>query len=280
MRKIFAVLWLALVLLAGGHVIWAARDGLPLDSDLMALLPREERDPAVQHAKDRMAETLSRRLVVMVGHRDRAVARAQAAALRASLVAEGLVGPQTDIPGPDAIRALGAAYFPHRAGLLAEDDRRRLEAGDGRALVNRSLSQVYGFAGPVDSRLLAHDPLLLFPAFLSSLPGPANRLAVDDGMLSIVEDGTTWVMTGMVLTGEPYALDLQERVRAVYDRAVAGAPEGTSWLRLGALFYAQAGADQGMRESMQIGLVSLPVPSFWSWWPSVRSSLWCWRWLP
>ena len=199
MRKALAILWLVLVALAVAHVAWVAHGGIPLESDLMALLPGEERDPALRLAKDRMAATVSRRMVVMVGHPDRAVARAQAAALRQSLAGEGLIRPETDLPGPEVLRRLGAAYFPHRAGLLAEADRRRLEAGDGLALVTRALSQIYGFAGPVDSRLLPNDPLLLFPAFLSALPGPANRLAVDDCILNAGEEVTTWVMLYLVL---------------------------------------------------------------------------------
>lgn len=257
MRKVLAVLWLVLVLAALAHVAWTARGGLPLDSDLMALLPREERDPAVQRAKDRMAETLSRRAVVMVGHTDRAVARAQAARLREALLAEGLIRPDSDIPTAESIRRLGAAYFPHRAALLSDSDRQWLETGNAAALVERALAQVYGFAGPVDSRLLANDPLLLFPAFLTGLPGPASRLSVDDGMLSVADGPTTWVMLSMVLTGEPSSLDLQKRVGVLYDGVTATAVEGTRWLRLGALFYARAGAEQGMRESTRIGGVSL-----------------------
>lgn len=257
MRKALAVLWLAVVLVALGHVIWTARGGLPLESDLMALLPREDRDPAIQRAKDRMAETVSRRVVVMIGHADRAVARAQASRLQETLSAQGLIRPESDVPSADAIRRLGAAYFPHRAALLSEADRHKLEAGQADSLVQRALAQVYGFAGPVESRLLAHDPLLLFPAFLAALPGPASRLTVDDGMLSVVDGATTWVMLSLILTDAPSSLDMQRRVGAVYDQGVAAAADGTRWLRLGAVFYARAGAEQGLRDSSRIGGVSL-----------------------
>jgi predicted exporter len=257
MTKPLAVLWLVVVLLAGVHVAWVAAHGLPLDSDLMSLLPQETQDPAVRLAKDRMTETMSRRLVVMVGHPQRETARTQAAALRRTLAAQGLIRPEHQIADADSIRRLGAAYFPHRAGLLADSDRKRLAADDGQALVTRALSQVYGVGGPVDSTLLGHDPLLLFPAFLAALPGPDNRLTIDDGMPTVHDDGLTWVLDVMVLDGEPYALDVQTRLRTAFDEVAAEAPAGTRWLRLGAVFYAQAGADQGMRESARIGLVSL-----------------------
>ncbi|MBI2241911.1 MAG: MMPL family transporter [Magnetospirillum gryphiswaldense] len=257
MKKSLALLWLALVLAAMTHVAWMSRGGLPLDSDLMALLPHEDRDPDVQRAKDRMAETLSRRVVIMVGHTDRGLARAQATRLRDSLSAEGLIRPENDVPSSDVIRRLGGAYFPHRVALLADADRQRLETGNAAALVERALAQVYGFAGAVDSRLLANDPLLLFPAFLTGLPGPASRLTVDDGMLSVADGATTWVMLSVVLTAEPFSLDMQRRFGAIFDDVRAAAADGTRWLRLGALFYAKAGAEQGIAESIRIGGVSL-----------------------
>lgn len=256
MRKALALLWLVLVLAAGAHVAWTARHGLPVDSDLMSLLPQEEQDPAVRAAKRHMAQTLSRRVVVMIGHAERAEARTQAARLRAHLLAEGLIRPESDIPPPDAVMRLGAAYFPHRAGLLSDSDRRRLEAGDGQALVTRALSQVFGFGGAVDSRLLARDPLLLYPAFLAGLPAPSNRLSVDDGMLSVAGDGTAWVMESMVLTGEAFSLDVQRRFVAAYDGFAAQVPTGTRLLRLGAVFHARDGAERAMSESTRIGLVS------------------------
>jgi len=256
-RKILALVWLVLVVAAGIHVATIVRAGLPLETDIMALLPREERDPAVQAAKDRIAETLAKRVVVLVGHAERGVARAEATELRRRLTEAGLVKAETDIPGPEAIKRLGAAYFPYRAGLLAEADRAALERGEGQTLVTRALSQVFGFGGFVDSRLLARDPFLLFPAFLTGLPVPANRLTIDEGMPSVIEDGTHWVLVSLILTGEPYALEVQNRFVSTFDAALAEAPPGVTVKRLGAVFFAQAGASRAIGESSRIGLVSL-----------------------
>jgi len=256
-RKVLALIWLVLVVAAGVHVATIARSGLPLETDIMALLPREERDPAVQAAKDRIAGTLARRVVVLVGHPERDVSRAEATELRRRLTEAGLVKTETDVPGPEAIKRLGAAYFPHRAGLLAEADRAALERGEGQTLVTRALSQLFGFGGFVDSRLLARDPFLLFPAFLTGLPVPANRLTLDEGLPTVVEDGTHWVLVSLILTGEPYALDFQNRFVSTFEAALADAPPGVTTKRLGAVFFAQAGATQAIGESSRIGLVSL-----------------------
>ena len=257
MRKILALLWLALVVVAIAHVAVLSRHGLPRETDIMALLPREEREPEIQAAKDRVARSLSGRVVVVLGHPERAQARAQAQELRRALVESGLVRPESDIPDGDAIKRLGAAYFAHRAGLLAEKDRTLLLSGEGDVLVKRALSQIFGFGGAVASRLLARDPFLLFPAFLGGLPMPANRVVMDEGLPSVTENGKTWVLLSLRISGEAFDLDFQNRFTAGFATATATVSPGTQILRLGAVFFAQAGAEQAMGESARIGLISL-----------------------
>ena len=80
MRRWLALAWLALVLAALVHVVLLSAHGLPRETDIMALLPREEREPDILAAKDKVARALSGRVVVMVGHAQRDTARAQALA--------------------------------------------------------------------------------------------------------------------------------------------------------------------------------------------------------
>ena len=260
MSRIAALCWLVVVLAAAIHVAVVASRGLPLQTDLMALLPREDRDPVVQRAKDAVAAAVSQRVVILVGHDSRASARAAAEALDAALRRSGLLLPGGDVPAGDALALLGQAYFPHRAGLLADRDRARLIGGRADDIVTRAMAQVFGFAGMADGRLLARDPFLLFPAFLAGLPLPASRLVLDDGRLGVTEAGRTWGVVSGRLAGGPTDLGFQRRFAAAFDGARAeaeGAYPGLSVLRLGAVFYAAAGAEQAMAETSRIGLVSL-----------------------
>lgn len=260
MKRLLAWLWLAVTIAAGLHVASVLWQGLPLQTDLMALLPAEERDPVAQAAKDRIAHDVSQRVAVLVGHAERGQARAAAEALRRDLTAAGILDAAADIPAADALRRLGQVYFPHRAGLLTAADRARLQEGRGEEMVTRTLSQVFGVGGIADGRLLAADPFLLLPAFLADLPVPASRLIMDDGWPTVVEGGTTWVLMSGKLTTEAYAMDTQDRFMAAFaqgeEHAQAAAP-GVQLLRLGAVFYAEAGARQAMDESSFIGAVSL-----------------------
>jgi len=257
--RLAALGWLGLVLAAALWLGWQSRAGLPLATDLSALLPAERGDPAVTAATARINGELTRRVVFLVGAPTGGQARAAAGGLRDGLRAAGLLAPGSDVPDAEALRRLGAAYFPHRAGLLAEPDRQRLAAGDGRSLVERALSQVYGIGGIADARLLAADPFLLFPAFLTGLPLPASRLSLEEGWPSLREDGISWVLLSGQVAGNPQALDDQRRfvaaTQAVTDKLRADCPD-LRVLRLGAVFYAEAAARQGLDEGSLIGLLS------------------------
>ncbi len=258
--RAWALVWLVVVLAAALHVAITARHGLPVASDLMTLLPREDRDVVVQRAKDAVTSAISQRVVILVGAAEPAAARAAAAVFRDRLNQAGVLAPSTDIPAADALKRLGAAYFPHRAGLLADADRARLIAGQSAVLATRALSQLYGFGGSADGRLLARDPYLLFPAFLTALPLPASRLILDQGWPTVTADGRSWVLVTGHLTGEATALTFQRRFLAAFQAADAEArsshPE-VRVLRLGALFYAEAGARQAMADAGFIGTISL-----------------------
>lgn len=257
MTRILAALWLLMVTVALGYLAWRVHDGLSFRTDLMALLPREDQNPALQKANDIVARALSQDLVLLVGHADREQARAAAADLTRRLTDSGLVEITTTGLDKDRLRKMGALYFPHRRGLLAEADRRLLLDGKGADIARRALSQVYGFVGLTDAKLVQRDPFLLLQSFFSGLPLPMSRLTVDDGMLSVADGDRTWVMVAGRLLGEPYALDVQKRLGETLD--VDGAKRsrpGLQVLRLGAVFFAKAGAEQAMDETSTIGLVS------------------------
>jgi predicted exporter len=252
--------WLLVVIAASVHVAVLARHGLPLASDLMTLLPREDRDEGLQRAKAAVTSALAQRVVILVGAADPAIARAAAAVFRDRLDQAGLLVPSADLPATDALKRLGAAYFPHRTGLLADADRTRLTDGQAAGLATRALSQLYGFAGTADGRLLARDPYLLFPAFLTALPVPASRLTPDQGWLTVTAGGRSWVLVTGRLTGEATALAFQQRFSAGFAAArteAAAIDPGVRVLRLGALFYAEAGSRQAMADASFIGVISL-----------------------
>ena len=255
-----AWLWLGVVLCAAAWLGLRLHEGLQFRTDLLALLPQAQQDPAAQRIDDRVTAAISRRLVLLVGHPDRAQARAAASGIAASLTAEGLAGFPAAGVDAAALMRIGTLYAPFRGGLLAEADRALLQAGQADAVAQRALARVFGFVGMVGAAQLRDDPFLLLTDFLAGLKLPASSLQPDEGMLSLRADGTTWVMLAGTATGPPFALDFQRRIAGRLDAAQAAAEAahpGLQVLRLGAVFFAGTGAAQALDESTRIGIASL-----------------------
>jgi predicted exporter len=256
MTRWMAAIWLAAVVLLGVHLAWRVHQGLTFRTDLMALLPRDEADPALQRVNDDVALSLSRRVAFLIGDPDRARARHAATEIAQALTASSLVEVFVPPSGLSRFADLGALYFPYRDGLLSEDDRLRLLTGQAEALSVRALSQVFGIAGMADARLLRSDPFLLLPAFFAALPLPTSRLSLDDGMLSVIGDGMTWVLVSGRLRGDPYALDVQDQLSTTFEAASRKLEPGVQVLRAGAVFFAAAGAREAMSDMSALGIVS------------------------
>lgn len=257
--KIGAFGWLVVVAAAALYLLVRAFGGIELQTDLMALLPQEERDTAVQRAKARMTEILGRRIILLVGHENRGTARAAGAELAQTLRHSGMTASVYYQADEATAREIGEVFFSHRSGLLTAADRARLIEGRAQEIVTRALVTLYGPVGLVDVNLLRRDPFLLVPAYLSELPLPLSRVSADEGMLSVTDGGKTFIVISAQLKGNAFALSFQDRFTTVLDGAeqqlLAGIP-GLEVLRSGAVFYAHAGATVASNETSTIGLVS------------------------
>lgn len=248
-----------MVLAAGGFLVFSFHRANPLRTDLTALLPLELQDPARQKANELISRSLARRFVVLVSHKDEAQARTRAAELAAALEGTGLVGPIGEDFSPDQLKKLGTLYFPHRDGLLSPADREALLADQGQELAERALAQIAGPGVGADARLLKTDPFLLFPSFLLNLPFPATRLALEDGMLVRRDENGTHILLPAKLLADPFDLKVQEALVSTVNRYEASlkGSDRPALHRLGAVFFAEAGARKAIDESSGLAGLSL-----------------------
>lgn len=260
MRRVAAVVWLAIVLAAGGYLAQLIRDGLPLRTDILALLPREERDPAVQQANEAVSRALGRRIIVLVGDRDADRARTAAKWLKADLAKAGVVDLDDGMADQERLSKLGAFYFPHRHGLLSDEDRALLQAGKAGDISQKALAQTFGVGGMASAGLLRTDPFLLLPSFFAGLPVPLSRLTFNEGMLSTTEGDRTWVFVSATVRGEAYEIDVQKKLVAVFNAsvgAIRAANPGLEVRRLGAVFFADHGSRTAITEASTLSSISL-----------------------
>jgi predicted exporter len=254
--------WVWLLAVATALVFLALRltQGVALQSNILALMPPADRDAGAQSVQDRVTGAFARRVVVLVGDRDPAVARTAALRLSAALMRSGLFRSVTSQVGPREQQEMAAAYYPYRSGLLSDADRQTLAQGQGRRIVDRAFSVLYGPANFANARLIGHDPFLLLPNFLVGLPLPQSKLALENGVLAVRDGQTNYVFVSAELAGDPFATEFQERFHTAFDGAVADSTKtapGLKVVRAGAIFYAREGAANSMSETSTLGLISI-----------------------
>ena len=79
-------------------------------------------------------------------------------------------------------------------------------------------------------------------------------------MLSVQDKDINWVLIAGQVKGEPFALDTQKKISAVFDNAVKSERNthpNLEILHLGAVFFAKAGAEEAMGETSTIGIISV-----------------------
>lgn len=257
--RLRALLWLVLAvgLVVAGSAQFSGR--LPLQTNLLALLPATERNPLAEEAVGRLADVAGNRAVFLVGGATSDEAGSGARRFAAALRESGAFGRVVaEIPPFDA-RLLARFYSPFRFNLLGEAERAAFSAGkpDLADRLQRKLYAPFRF-GP--ALPLADDPFGLTDAWISALPLKTLRLEPEEGLLVAREDGKTWAFVSADLPGSAYDNTLQSAVVKAVGRAEAdlrAVQPALEVLRTGTVFYAEAARRSAEREVDVIGAGSL-----------------------
>lgn len=253
-----ALLWLAVVLAIAAHQVRFWQDDR-LDADLLALLPAAAQAPGVAQATRRLADAVSRQIVVALGAPRWEDAQAAAALWRRELQASG--APLAELRDSDdgATAALVGFYAPWRDRLLTAGQRARLQSEPAPALQQSALAALYRPAAGPWLGDWAADPLALWPQWWSERAG-ASRARPRDGELWLAADGRDWLVLRYEIAGAALRLDGEARYGAALDAAGAAlqaALPQVQRLTAGMPLHAEAAAVQASREINAIGWGSL-----------------------
>lgn len=232
---------------------------LPLQTNLLALLPPTERNPLAEEAVNRLADAAGNRAVFLVGggsaERAEQAARSFAVRLRETRAFRQVV---VDIP-PIEPQQITGLYRKHRFNVLGDADRADFPAS-AEALDARLQRKLYapfqfGLTLPVGD-----DPFGLVDTWLADLPLKGFRLELENGLLQARSAGKVWVLVAGELSGSSYDDSVQRQVVAGVRDAEgdlrASFPE-VDVLRTGTVFYAAAARASAEREVDIIGAGSL-----------------------
>lgn len=253
-----AFAWLAVVLWVLAHQVQFWREDR-VSFDILALLPADEQMPELDIATRRLADSMSRQVVVMLGSRHWSETAKAAEHFRQSIRESGS-GLQ-EVATADAATLLDTVEFyrPWRDRLLTPAQRQTLETTPGETLNSQAMALLLQPGAGIRLSSWTADPLGLWEQWWTerAAESPARPR---DSLLWLHADKREWAVlfydtpeSAFSLTGEPvYGQALQQ----AWQQASKHAPD-LQWLRGGVPLHAEAGATQANQEINLIGWGSL-----------------------
>jgi predicted exporter len=255
-----AWLWLVLVVLLSAHTLWLTAGGhLAVDTDVLAMLPQNRQDPALQQVTQKLADAGSRRIVVLIGGQDWQTARA-AADRFANRLQQSRTALKISYRTSDEQAGAWLAFFsPYRDRLLTAEQRNRLTQRPVAELAAQALSSLYQPMGMPRMGSWSEDPLNLYAGWLTSMAAQ-TPVRVTDGRLSLTSGEQHYALLMLEQTGSAFSMSQQQALMPLLEQArqaaSSGAP-GIDTLIIGVPLYAAAATSQARHEVDTIGLGSL-----------------------
>lgn len=230
-----------------------------IETDIFKLLPKGQYSQQVHDANQRVNQLINQKLFVLLeASSEQHLAQATAYTLQRSQQSELWQGSKPVLDTD----ALGKVLFEHRAGLLSMQDQQILQAGDGQALTEQALSQLFSPGLPLNAELLNKDPLLFFPRYVMEKAADTGNSNADiqlvNGWPSTQQHGKHYRLLILSLAKSPFDIDYQTRAgQWLQDlkQQLALQYQVTSY-STGALMFAAAGTQSARQEVSTIGVGS------------------------
>lgn len=255
----FALLWLLVAALVAGHNawLWLVQRVVP-DTDILALLPVQERDSVLQQSFQHMVDSAQQRVVVLVGAAD--WDKAKRAADAYGKVIGGSPGVLAAASASEKTQEDWLQLFrQHRSVLLTAQQERLLREQDAPAWTQAALGGLYNaFGGPKVGRW-QDDPFGLFAGWVQER-AQETPVRPRDGYLSVGDGKMQYVLLPLELKVPAFSIAAQGSVLPLLEHAAAAAraavPEADV-ITAGVVLHAAAASAQAQREMHTIGAGSL-----------------------
>ena len=254
-----ALLWALVVCLLVGHNawLWLGKRIAP-DTDILALLPADQRDPVLQQSFTHMVDSAQQRVVILVGAAEwndaRRAADAWSAALapHADLLRLDAAGDEVQAGWLDGLQA-------HATLLISKEQENQLREQPAGFWLESALGRLYGAFGGPKLGAFRDDPFGLLAGWMQERAGE-TPVRPRDGRLFVAGQGREYVLLTYTLQQPAFSLAAQRQVVPLLDQAGAAAQRavpGVEVIKAGVVLHAAAAGRQASSEVETIGLGSL-----------------------
>jgi len=254
-----AILWLLVILLAAATFVkqTVLQPELPIESNILALLPENKQDPFAEQAFAQVSNNLSKKVVFLLSSRDKNELVTAASDFSGKLLTTNLFSEVSAQLTTEAQQAWAKLYFPYRAQLLNEEQKERLQHAPQNQLT-KVLQQVYNPFSGITGSELANDPFLLFRDYLSAQNNSSSKFTLYQGYLTTEYQDKHYLIIRADLAGSPYNSELQNRLALLRDVEVSTQRKfHVELIHTGTIFFAAHGTQSAKSEISTIGAGSL-----------------------
>ena len=257
--KKLALLWAVVVCLLLGHnaYLWLVQRIVP-NTDIMALLPVQERDPVLQQSFSHMVDAAQQRVIVLVGATDWDDARRAADAYNAVLAPRKDLFETTRIDEKTQGDWL-SLFQRHSLTLLTSQQEAQLRAQPPQFWLDAALSKLYSPFGGPKLGSWQQDPFGLFAGWVQER-AQETPVRPRDGHLFVAGGDRQYVLLPLVLKVPALSMTAQETVLPLLKQAAAAARKAAPQVELiqaGVILHAADASAQASGEVSTIGIGSL-----------------------
>jgi len=257
--SILALIWLIIVISCVAVLAQKILTGkpLPIETNILALLPKNQQDPIAQQAFDKVAHTMSNNVLFLLEGDDKSQLIKAAGQFENDLSKLDLFSDITGKISASDQKTWANFYYSKRFQLLTKEQEERLTTSFSHQTQYVVQSLYNPFSG-VTGQELSHDPFLLFRDYLKSLSSLSGDFQIDQGYLSKSHNGQFYILFSALLKHSPYALTTQNKLVDLTEVEMTVTHHfSVNVLHTGMVFYAAYGTQNAKSEISTIGLGSL-----------------------
>lgn len=255
-NRLFALLWLLVFCASASFCLWQIVANKPFHNNLLELLPRDERNPALHDLSLLMASRFEDKLLILVKAEQPELALTQAQDLQARLLASARLA--ADNPSQSVQQELIKLYRPFSQQLLSGERRQWLQSHSPAELADASYNELFSPVALPRPYSFGEDPFNLGGHWLTSL-APPLKVQEYQGFPMVLDERSgspePWLLVTAKLNGSPFDTGVQQDVASALQGFQARWPDA-KLLTSGMIFHASAGTRQANTEMNTVGLGS------------------------
>ena len=233
---------------------------IKIENNIVKLLPASDQQASVQQAIKTISNNIGRKIIFLIGNKDKDKALDSAKKFHSSLLNSNLFNHITYAIDNKNLKTIYQLYLPYKNMLLSKQHRNLLTKKKYELFSQQALHSLYNPTTLLSSSQLENDPFFNLIDFLQQQNALSNNFSLDNNQLITHYNNYYYVFISADIIDDIYSIDTQNKFTFFYEhtkKLVLELDKHTQVLSMGATHYAIEGSSSAKREISTIGMGSL-----------------------